>query len=211
VNPGPAPPDASGQPPAKRPFWKNPFFLGFLVGIGMLTVLPFLQRKSLRAPPPLASLAPWSLATADGSSVGSESLAGKVWIASFCVSPCQQQVPLSQLAPALAPHTEAIWRVTVVIPAADGGTFLPAAGGVGATVATGSPPQLQPLVQAFLAGLSRQTGLPPSQDPLSLAQPPRFALVDQEGAVRGFWPADELGKGNVINAALMLARYGPRP
>lgn len=205
-------PSADPSPP-RRPFWKNPFFLGFLVGISLLTLLPFLQRKSLRAPEPLATLAPWELRTGAGGTVGSTALSGKVWIASFCVSPCRQQLPLSEVAPHVEKHADAIRLVTVVLPAQDGGT---AQGPVDSrypawSVVTGPPDQLASLARGFLEGLSRQTGLPPPTDAWALAQTPRFALVDQNGAVRGFWPEDELGKGNVINAAVMLARYGPNP
>ncbi|MDQ3265431.1 MAG: hypothetical protein M3Y59_17535 [Myxococcota bacterium] len=206
-------PSADPSPPPRRPFWKNPFFLGFLVGITLLTILPFLQRKSLRAPDPLATLAPWELRTGAGGTVGSTALSGKVWIASFCVCPCRQSLPLSEVAPHVAKHAEVIRLVTVVLPSAEGGTAeeLPVSGYPAWTVVTGPPAQLESLAQGFLEGLSRQTGLPPPSGARALAQTPRFALVDQHGAVRGFWPEDELGKGNVINAAVMLARYGPNP
>jgi hypothetical protein len=40
---------------------------------------------------------------------------------------------------------------------------------------------------------------------------PSLGLIDQNGALRGFWPESELGRGNVINAARLLAHYGPTP
>ena len=38
-----------------------------------------------------------------------------------------------------------------------------------------------------------------------------LAVVDQNGALRGFWPDTALGRGNAINAARLLARYGATP
>ena len=38
------------------PPWKNPFVLAFVIGIAFLTVLPFLQRRFLKAPPPIVYL-----------------------------------------------------------------------------------------------------------------------------------------------------------
>ena len=43
------------------------------------------------------------------------------------------------------------------------------------------------------------------------AQVPALGLVDQNGALRGFWTTTEIGRGNLINAARLLAKKGPRP
>ena len=40
---------------------------------------------------------------------------------------------------------------------------------------------------------------------------PTLAVVDQNGSVRGLWPADDEGRGQAINAARMFARYGTEP
>ena len=37
---------------------------------------------------------------------------------------------------------------------------------------------------------------------------PGFAVVDQNGALRGFWKDDVAGRGNAINAARLLATHG---
>ena len=66
--PTPETPPESG-PETKKPVWKNPYVLGFVIGIVFLTVLPFVQRKFLKAPPPIATLAPWVLPTVDGGTV----------------------------------------------------------------------------------------------------------------------------------------------
>jgi hypothetical protein len=44
-----------------------------------------------------------------------------------------------------------------------------------------------------------------------IAHANKFALVDQNGDLRGYWSIDEQGRGNLINAARLLAKKGPRP
>ena len=38
-----------------------------------------------------------------------------------------------------------------------------------------------------------------------------IVLIDQNGAVRGYWLDDGPGRGNSINAARLLAKEGPTP
>jgi hypothetical protein len=54
----------------------------------------------------------------------------------------------------------------------------------------------------------------PSERPgelFDIAHTSRFVLVDQNGDVRGYWTTDDLGRGNLINAARLLWKRGPNP
>ena len=203
-----------------RPIWKNPYVVGFLVGIAMLTVLPVLQRRMLRAPPPLSHLSSWSLPTLEGGPVGSESLLGFVWIAGLVPVPCDpscvsQQQSLQDVLKATSDLARPVKLLTVVaveeerrqVPSELQALSVPGKW----SVAYGTYEELAPLQselrQALWAFRGEQArGVPPAVEAL-----PGFVLVDQNGDVRGFWGADELSRGNLINAARMLNRYGPNP
>ena len=66
-----------------------------------------------------------------------------------------------------------------------------------------SPALLQQLEDALT------TFLPPPGAHFVVAHP--IVLIDQNNAVRGFWPNDAAGRGNSINAARLLAKEGPTP
>src|SRR5690606_14449383 len=72
------------------------FVLGLLLGAAALFVLPFLQRLSLRAPPPISSLGTWELVDQTGTAFGSADLAGQVWVASFFFARCPSVCPKQQ-------------------------------------------------------------------------------------------------------------------
>ncbi len=74
--------------PPKRPKWKDPFVVAFVVGIVVLTALPFAQKKFLRAPPPILALPAWALSRPDGGIVSSASLSGKVVLIEFVEAGC---------------------------------------------------------------------------------------------------------------------------
>lgn len=201
---------------APAPFWKNPFVIGLLVGVAALTVLPFLQRAALRAPPPLAQMPPqWSLRGVEGSApAGAAELAGKVWIAQLCEAPCALEVSLGKVVERVEDLADLVALVSVVLPGPSSagtveGAPRPASGQW--RVVTGTPEELERFARPMVEGLLRQPGSEQVADARGLARTARFVLVDQQGAVRGLWPGDELGKGNAINAARMLARHGPNP
>lgn len=206
--------------PRRAPLWKNPFAVAFVVGILALTALPFLQRRFLRAPPPLRPLGGWALLDAAGQRVGSTSLAGRVWIF--------QALPAGCL-PGCAPRVEAqaaLWRhledlagkvglVTVVVPTEGAEVYAPELvqrAGPHWHVLSGSAAEVDLLVaRGLLPALQGWGSADAGADSHSFSSLPSFALVDQNGDVRGFWSQDELGRGNLINAARLLARHGPSP
>lgn len=211
----PAAPSPEAAPEKKVPVWKNPFVIGFLLGIAFLTALPFLQRRFLKAPPPIAKLAPWALPTADGGVVGSVALEGTVWLASFpppaCDAPCQdKQAHFARALNHIDDFDGGIALVsfgfdsTAVGPVPD---LLPGRWYVTHAPAAQLDGALASLRQGFVTFSGRDGGAT-AQD---FSRLNGLALVDQEGALRGFWMDDAAGRGNAINAARLLARYGPRP
>jgi cytochrome oxidase Cu insertion factor (SCO1/SenC/PrrC family) len=210
-------PVEGGKPERKM---KNPFVLAFLIGIAALTVLPFLQRRTLRAPPPLKHLTAFSLLTADGSTFESRSLSGSVWVLSVSPAGCdeacvERQTSLQQVLKATSDLKKPIPVVTVQALKSHTAVLDPALARLSTpgkwVVAYGSYEKLDVLLKELREALwafrgEGAGGVAPAVDAL-----PGFVLVDQNGDVRGFWGADELARGNMINAARMLNRYGPNP
>lgn len=198
----------------KPPFWKNPYLLGFAVGVVFLTVLPFIQRPFLRAPPPVKTLAPWELSSHRGGKLGAQELKGRVWVASLYCTQCspdciKRQGEFSRLGPHLADVKGGVPMVSISV---DPQIDTPEASASHArrfepndswTFATGSTALAQTLFAEPLGLVDGGTA--------SLCSAAVFALVDQDGALRGFWPSNDLGRGNLVNAARLLVKYGPAP
>lgn len=88
--PGTLPAEPSSREP-RRPVWKNPFVIAFVLGIIFLTAMPILQRRFLKAPPPIRSIGTWEAALAQGGTAGSRALKGQVWLASFAAENCERE------------------------------------------------------------------------------------------------------------------------
>jgi protein SCO1/2 len=198
---------------------KHPYASAFVAGAVILTILPFAQKLFLTAPPPIASLGQWELVDEAGKPFGSVDLKGKVYIASFFFTRCSAACPEQQAGmKAMLPHLEDLDGKAGVAPIAfvsftvdpDGDTpaVLDAyAARLGAPrgkwkFLTGSHALVEDLiVNRFHVAM----GTSPKDHVAKLA------LVDQNGDLRGFWDTDELARGNLINAARLLAKLGPHP
>jgi hypothetical protein len=207
-------PDDAVAPP-RKPRWKDPFVLAFLVGVVVLTVLPFLQRLFLNAPPPILALPAWALeeAAADGGQVTSQGLRGKVVLLMLAPGPCDEACVTRQRGFGLGVgHTddlgEAIQLVTVALAGAEGALQPLAVSGSRWHVVHGDS---GPLVAALHEGWRQWAGTDAGQTSEAFSHLPAVALIDQAGALRGFWHDDPAGRGNAINGARLLARRGPRP
>ena len=151
----------------------------------------------------------------EGGPFGSEQLKGKVWLASFATD-AQQQAQVGSILKHVEDLGDKVVLVSFVFPGARVPSRPPGTEQRW-RVLTGTQEQLQQLVldhfrPAFVAfpplqvaGIDAGTTI---DEFLGVAE---LGLVDQDGALRGFWPQTELGRGNAINAARLLARYGPRP
>jgi protein SCO1/2 len=206
-------------------FQRNkPFVIAFVAGAVVLTILPFIQSQFLRAPEPIASLGSWQLVDESGKPFGSADLKGTVWIASFffthCPSLCPKQqedmgkmlrhvddldgkkgvAPIVLVSFTVDPDNDTPEELTKYM------QRLNAPAGKWKYL-TGPRERIEDLlVKKFLVAMGKKDGTTGD-----IAHVSKFVLVDQNGDVRGFWDTDELARGNLINAARLLAKKGPRP
>lgn len=197
-------------PEPKTPLWKNPYLLGFLIGAAFLTLMPLVQRQFLKAPPPLMQLAAWELPSLGGGEVSSRALAGTVVLATTELGPCDAACLDRQKTFGLAVrHVDDLGAkvvlVTLVGDEAKAGLVELTQAATSAWRFGGS--SLDPLLGQLQTGLD-QFLAPPSAD---FARAHVIVLIDQNGAVRGYWMHDGAGRGNSINAARLLAKHGPNP
>ncbi len=210
---------------------KNPFVIAFIAGAIALTALPLLQSLVMRAPEPVASLGEWRLTDQDGNTISNDTLRGTVWVASIFFSRCATVCPPQQEAMGkLLRHVDDL-RATdkppiklvsfTVDPEFDTPQALTAYAkrlGVDEQVraglwsfATGSEDALKALlVKRMFLEVGDRVPLPGDAGLFDVAHTSRFVLVDQNGDVRGYWTTDELGRGNLINAARLLWKRGPK-
>jgi cytochrome oxidase Cu insertion factor (SCO1/SenC/PrrC family) len=207
-----AAPEQQEQP---TPKWKNPFVWGFVAGIVFLTALPLMQRRFLKAPPPIAPLGAWSLSTLDDARpFGSDQLSGKVFVTFFAAAPCEEGCVEAQRAFGRGlEHSDDLGdQVHFVTVARE--SVAPKLKGFARDrwhVLTGSDASLTPFVNSVHAAWFKFAGTDAGVSFDERVSLPAFMVVDQNGMVRGFWRDDSAGRGNAINAARLLAKYGPQP
>ena len=156
------------------------FVLAFVLGAAVLTGLPFLQKKFLKAPEPIRSLSGWPLP-------------GHVAIVSFLPVPCDDAECLQR--------QEAFGRSRPHLDDTDGGVVW----------LTLSPQDAGALIEELRVGWVQWAGTDAGTTVDEFARLPGEAVVDQTGALRGFWKDDPEGRGNAINAARLLWRHGVAP
>lgn len=194
---------------------KNPFAVAFAFGVVFLTVLPFLQRRFLKAPPPLGPLGEFSLReVSDAGVVSDGTLKNHVVLATFAPAPCDATcVERTQGLGRALNHTDdlgdAVHLLTFVLPGAED-----ALRGVGAPrwhLATGERAALEPPFRRMRDAWSvfAPTDAGTTLDEFALV--PAHVLIDQQGQIRGFWRDDSAGRGNAITAARLLAKHGVDP
>jgi protein SCO1/2 len=219
---------SSTTPPAKTPVYKNPFVIAFVAGAVALTILPLLQYQVMRAPPPVASLGAWQLTDQDGKVISNETLKGHVWIASFFFSRCPSICPpqqeafsniLTHVEDLRSPDKPPIRLVSFSVdPEFDTPEVLASYAQKHAwknplwSFVTGDGAALKELlVKRMFVEVGEKQPLPGTGDLFDIAHTARFVLVDQNGDVRGYWETDDLGRGNLINAARLIWKRGPQP
>lgn len=211
---------------AGTPLWRNPFAIAFVVGAVVLTVLPFLQRTQLRAPEPISQLGQWQLIDQGGKPFGNQQLLGKVWIASFFFARCPSVCPKQQQDfITILSHVDDLEQPIDIVsisvdPEHDAPEVLK---GYARKLSAGQPhPRWHLLtgtkdalkdivIKRFLVDMGDPKAIDGSADLFDISHTAKLALVDQNGALRGFWSNDDLGRGNLINAARLLAKHGANP
>jgi|CXWL01.1.fsa_nt_gi cytochrome oxidase Cu insertion factor (SCO1/SenC/PrrC family) len=195
--------------------WVNPYTFAFVVGAAILTALPILQRRFLSAPPPIGAWGQWQLRSVDdGKAASEQTFAGKVVMVNFVPSECDSQCleRVVEIGKGLE-HTDDLGDkvaiVTLAWPPASQ-TLLGRAQGRW-QVLSGDGAQLKALFGRLRAAWEIFAHTDAGDSPEAFATLPAIMVVDQLGAIRGFWKGDEVGRGNAINAARLLAKEGPNP
>jgi protein SCO1/2 len=80
-------------PAAARPLWKNPWFIGAVAGVLLLTGLRACQSRKLQPLPKLSEVPAFSLTRHDGTPFGSADLENRVYLVSFFFTSCQTICP----------------------------------------------------------------------------------------------------------------------
>lgn len=195
--------------------WVNPYAAAFVIGAVLLTVLPLLQRRFLSAPPPVGAWGDWSLqAVDDGGTETSGQLGGKVVLMNFAPSPCDSACVdrISAMSKALG-HTddlaEKIELVTVV--SAGAGESFRGRAQPRWHVLSGDAGTVDPVLERLRSAWAAFAHTDAGDSAAAFSSLPAWVVVDQNGAIRGFWQDNEVGRGNAINAARLLAKEGPNP
>lgn len=219
--------EAAAPSDKRPPIWRNPFAIAFVIGAVTLTILPFIQRLSLKAPPPITSVGAFQLTDETGQPFSSADLKGKVWIASFFFARCPSICPKMQGEMAkLLPHLEdlagreGVSPVLLVSITVDPDNDTPEVLSAYAArlqaphgrwkFLTGDREVIKELaVKRFLLGMGDREAV--GGDAYDIVHSGKLALVDQNGDVRGYWDSDEGGRSAIISAARLLAKHGPNP
>lgn len=195
---------AEPEAPAQKSSNK-PFFIAFVLGALVLTGLPFLQERFLKAPPPILTLTPWSTTAADISSVA---LSGKVVLLQVEVAPCDADCTkrVTEFGN-IVNHVNDLGDKVVLVTLADAQTLGALEQRKGASAAWRFAELDSALLTQLQVGLVKFLGA----DSTDFARSHSVVLIDQNGAVRGYWQDGTAGRGNAINAARLLAKKGPIP
>lgn len=210
---------AQPEPTAKVPLWKNPYVIAFVLGVIVITVMRPLSSSFRKAPPPVRQLSAWSATSLGGGPTSLEALKGTVILATAELGPCdaacvERQTEFGTAVRHLDDLGGKVVLLTLVGHEAQA-ALAPLIGKASpAWRFAGGMDSLQPLVAELQASLEQRqaerdqrVGAP--RVIFAAAHP--IVLIDQNGAVRDFWPADGAGRGNSINAARLIAQHGPNP
>ena len=197
-------------PPEKAPapWYRNPWLLGFLAGIAWITIVRFAgwTQHVPDEPEAMGAAADVALVASDGSTIDSDFLRGRVWIVGAvrpgCEAPCAE-VP--QALATLAARNATYDRAAGVLLVQAGGALADEAAKLHATaptlwVAGGETGA----IEAFLQGM--ETGFVSGDARPDLPGGGRLLLLDEQGAWRGDYGLDELGRDEVYHRAQHVVR-----
>ena len=141
-----------------------------------------------------------------GGTFGAEQLKGKVWLASFAPDP-RRRAEFGTILRHVEDLGDKVLLVSFIVPGETGP--------VGTDrwfIVTGATDTFEALaMKQFQPAFAEFAHTDAGSSLAEWTQVPTMAVVDQNGSLRGFWRDNELGRGNAINAARLLARYGPTP
>lgn len=196
----------------------KPWF--WFVGIALIIVGPLGRAFSHRIPPPPTMKIPlpaFELTDERGQRFGTEQLLGRVWVADFVFTSCPTVCPKLTARMADIQHRsrhlgEAFHLVTFTVdPENDTPERLAAyaqsyhANGARWSFLTGSLDQIESTVlKGFKIAMGKEP-TEPGSTLFSIFHGENLVLVDQQGNIRGYYEANEVGEGELLRVAGILA------
>ncbi len=220
-----APSDRSSD---KRPFYKSPFFWGFLIGIALLTAMRPIAMSFRSAPPPMLEIGAWSLTSQEGEPFGTRELEGKVWIASFFFTSCPSVCPeLTRKMKELEERVRGNDDIRLVSFSVDPDTDTPEKlrayrekFGIDTdqwVFLTGTRQQMLDVVlgqmklhvgdKELIPGLSAEESA--QRQLYDISHSAQFALFDQNADLRALSSTDAHGLARILDGAKLLVEKGP--
>jgi hypothetical protein len=193
----------------------NPFSVAFVLGALVLTLLPVLQKQFLKAPAPIAPLGVWRLTSIDTERpLGSQELGTRVVLFFFAPGPCdslcfERQRVFGRGLEHTDDLNDAIHLVTIT--RLLGAETLKGVAHSRWHIVSGTDDEVSNVLESFHRAWATFAGTDAGTSLDEWLRLPAVVLVDQNGWVRGFWRDDAAGRGNAINAARLLAKYGSEP
>ncbi len=218
ASPPPAPKTESDDDEPRYPLHKNPWLWGAVIGVVIITLMRPLTRYEPDAPPVLHELSDFSLTTPDGKPFTTASFAGGVTIVDFMFTRCESFCPdLSRKMAKLQKRYDD-WGIAEI-------KLL----SISVDPDYDTPPVLTEYARRFNANHTRWTFLTGPLDTvksvvegsfktamgpaiandagvIDIAHSGKFALVDEQGRVRGFYATDEDGLDEVFHRAQHVLR-----
>lgn len=194
----------------KRPFYRSPFLWAGVTGILTITVLRLTLVRIPEPPPKIGQIPDFTLVSQDGKPFGSRDLRGKVYVVNFIFTSCASVCP--KLTQAMRQLQARFKRVGVtdlhlisitVDPETDTPARLRAyAKNHGAdttnwTFLTGGRDKVTTLI---MRGFKQHVGKKEKVgNIIDIAHTQRFAIIDRDGGLRGFYKTDALGLDEIFH------------
>lgn len=209
--------------PARQEHWFSalvgkPWF--WVLGIALIIVGPLTRAFSHRVPPPPAMKIPlpaFELTDERGQRFGSEELKGRIWVADFVFTSCPTVCPKLTARMADIQHRsrhlgEAFHLVTFTVdPENDTPDVLARyaavfhANGARWSFVTGPLDAIEnTVVKGFKIAMGKEETEPKS-GLFQIFHGERLVLVDQNSNIRGYYEANEVGEGELLRVAGILA------
>lgn len=208
---------ATGNKSALRRLLRSPFFWAALIGVITMPLIRPFMRHVPDPPPVVGQLPAFSLVDQRGEAFGSAQLKGTVYVASFFSTRCEADCPERFRAMNKLQERYDLNKVPVglvsfsVDPKHDDPTALrrhAARYGVNSarwTLLTGEQPRIRDVVLGgFRAAMGDRVKV--GRDLKDLPGTGRFALVDGQGGVRGFYHSDERGLDEIDHRSLHVLK-----
>lgn len=208
MTPSPAP-----SPAGKRPLYRNPWVVAWLVGVTTITLMRPCTRHEPEPPEPIGALATYELEDATGQVWGTERLRGRVYVLGFYSRKCAGD-QCNRILPALAElqkrYTEReapIWVVGVSLDFEDSAQAFRE--WVSPAVELYGPIVFLRGIEADSLALLRGLAAMAVEQDLRFVEPWDWGLVliDQQGRCRGFYgTTSDLGVDEVLHRAMHVLR-----